>query len=572
MYIAKHAKRIMAAAMTTALVLTSGSVVATKNASASSAETPTVKVLGATLRLDQKEGYQSMRVGIQVANASAAKSCGINFEIGGKNCTISTDNEKYKKIYAYDKASDTITYTAVITDIPIGAFTQNINVQGTTKAIAKESEVIDSGAPVAKSVNGIVTELQKLDSTIKLDTNGQLVRTVGENEVAITAKDPIFKDGFSSTTKVYNVNKDINLSKAEWGSVGLDESIRIKKTDIVEVVYSLKSGADTSSQIEDASTPISVVLSPQDASGIPYKIQELATYRMVSGKAAGRQSLNRNATYFTTNYTTIKSIAAMVTETVADKIPATATVTLEKVLVTPTDEVAISMHAPSAVEVGATITIDAEIAQEDYDSIEWSSSDDTKATVAADTIDQKKGIVTGVAATDGTVDINATFKKDGQTITAETVSIEVRESYKNKPIQLNLKDAKVPAGHKTIDTTNNLVITDEDQYVYFELPYHLKKGEKLQIDITGSFASNSTGFRLYTSPEGDPSGGGSTDTTTIFGKNYTGDQQTLDNDGNFTISTVRETSKDCANLTFRIPTWGAKITGVTITSVSVTYK
>ena len=73
-------------------------VVAPKEAKATSGE-PTVEVLGATLRLDGKSGYQSMRVGIKVTNASKAKACGINLKVGDKSVVVSTEKSEYQKIY-----------------------------------------------------------------------------------------------------------------------------------------------------------------------------------------------------------------------------------------------------------------------------------------------------------------------------------------------------------------------------------------------------------------------------------------------------------------------------------------
>ena len=128
MFITKIAKRLMATVMTAALVLT-GFVVAPKEVSAAEDTEPTVEVLGATLRFDgNEENCQSMRVGIQVKNASKAKECGIKLSVGEKTLTVSTDDEKYRNIYAYDADNDTITYTAVIQNIPSDNFKTDISV------------------------------------------------------------------------------------------------------------------------------------------------------------------------------------------------------------------------------------------------------------------------------------------------------------------------------------------------------------------------------------------------------------------------------------------------------------
>ena len=125
MIITKCAKRLMATVMTTALVLT-GLVVAPKEVSAADGD-PTVSVKGATLRLDNNlDGTQSMRVGIEVKNASQAKECGITIKIGDKQKEISTANESYQNIYDYNEATDTVIYTVVVKEIPSDNFKDSL--------------------------------------------------------------------------------------------------------------------------------------------------------------------------------------------------------------------------------------------------------------------------------------------------------------------------------------------------------------------------------------------------------------------------------------------------------------
>ncbi|MCX4276215.1 MAG: hypothetical protein OSJ27_10675 [Candidatus Gastranaerophilales bacterium] len=92
MVISKNAKTLMALILTFAFVL-AGFAFTPKEARASDAETPNVKVLGATLRIDNVDGTQSLRLGIEVSNASRAKDCGILIEANGKTVTVATDVE-----------------------------------------------------------------------------------------------------------------------------------------------------------------------------------------------------------------------------------------------------------------------------------------------------------------------------------------------------------------------------------------------------------------------------------------------------------------------------------------------
>ena len=174
MFITKIAKRLMATVMTAALVLT-GFVVAPKEVSAAEDTEPTVEVLGATLRFDgNEENCQSMRVGIQVKNASKAKECGIKLSVGEKTLTVSTDDEKYRNIYAYDADNDTITYTAVIQNIPSDNFKTDISVQGTTTA--KESVEGIKTDVVTKNISGIVTAMKTDFPDIDMTANGLLYK------------------------------------------------------------------------------------------------------------------------------------------------------------------------------------------------------------------------------------------------------------------------------------------------------------------------------------------------------------------------------------------------------------
>lgn len=90
-----------------------------KTAKAAEGGEATVKVLGANLKLkNNKVGYQSLRVAIQVDNASQASHCGIKLKIKDSSkdyVTVSTENG-YEKIYSKD-AAGTVVYTAVIDNI-----------------------------------------------------------------------------------------------------------------------------------------------------------------------------------------------------------------------------------------------------------------------------------------------------------------------------------------------------------------------------------------------------------------------------------------------------------------------
>lgn len=192
MILSKSAKRVMIFAMSSALFFSSMFVAPSLQAATS--DTPSVSLLGATLRLDGNSGYQSMRVGVKINNASKAKDCGINFTLGDTTLSVSTQDAKYNKIYSYDSSTDTVVYTAIIKDIPAASYDTSIKVQGLVTDINTTTEK-NSGSAVPKSIGGIVRELQVLDSSIKLDENGDLVKVINDTNVPLEADDPIFKLG-----------------------------------------------------------------------------------------------------------------------------------------------------------------------------------------------------------------------------------------------------------------------------------------------------------------------------------------------------------------------------------------
>lgn len=192
MILSKSAKRVMIFAMSSALFFSSMFVAPSLQAATS--DTPSVSLLGATLRLDGNSGHQSMRVGVKINNASKAKDCGINFTLGDTSLSVSTKDAKYNKIYSYDSSTDTVVYTAIIKDIPVASYDTSIKVQGLVTDI-DTTTVQNSGSAVSKSIGGIVRELQVLDSSIKLDENGDLVKVIDDKNVPLEANDPIFKLG-----------------------------------------------------------------------------------------------------------------------------------------------------------------------------------------------------------------------------------------------------------------------------------------------------------------------------------------------------------------------------------------
>lgn len=183
MEISNNGKKIMTFILAMAFVL-SGIMYTPKSASA--ADVPKVTFLGATLRLGQdadNNGKQSMKIGIQINNASKAKSCAINIKVGGKTCTVTTEEIEASKGYTHDKMqsvdvdNDTVIYAVVLTNIPESAFDTNIEIQGTATDL-NGKEYFSNEEYQTKTVNGIVKSLQEAYPSLGIGMmNGMLVKT-----------------------------------------------------------------------------------------------------------------------------------------------------------------------------------------------------------------------------------------------------------------------------------------------------------------------------------------------------------------------------------------------------------
>ena len=202
MFFSKKGAKVLAIASTFAFVLTGMSVVPGK-AQAAADQAPTVKVLGATLRLDDNNGTQSLRFGIQVNNASNAEACGIDLGYKGKTITVATDVEdgavtkKNTTLYSKDSVNDTIVYSAVITGIPSDCYENDFSVKGYVK---DKIDNINKGESieVKKSVSKVVDALKKQypDMGLELDTDtGKLMKKNAEGVLAAVEAKDFGKDG-----------------------------------------------------------------------------------------------------------------------------------------------------------------------------------------------------------------------------------------------------------------------------------------------------------------------------------------------------------------------------------------
>lgn len=234
----KVLRKLAACVLSITIVLTGVAVSPNTAVKASTLAEPNAVILGASLRTEgNNNGTQSLRIAVQINNASKASACGIKIKPTEKEesdyTVISTENEGYDKIYAKDTTKDTIVYTVVISNIPINKATTDFDIIGFAKKLNSEDEIATE--PAVKSVQRVVDALKptygddltlnasgKLSIITELDLSGAIDATNG-GEAAGTA--PSVYD--STNEKIYAENvKDILIPLNN--TIAIDDTVAIE--------------------------------------------------------------------------------------------------------------------------------------------------------------------------------------------------------------------------------------------------------------------------------------------------------------------------------------------------------
>ena len=508
----------------------------------------------ATVQADNDDVTKAVVTG--VAEGETTVTADVKVTVEGKEFTVQA--EANLRVVKKDALIVKATIESAPTELAL-AETAGISVSVDTGTIESVTWAIEGTAATIETdgVEAVITAKELGEVTVSVTVT---VKS-GEKTATDTATAKI-----EITPITYVIGKDVEIPASagvnDWFAVVLDKSIRVKKTDIVEAVFSMKTGSD---MVNNRTSKIVIALSTNADISQPYQIQEKAVLRSEEG-AAGKLGFKLQPSHFITNYAEIKSFALRnITEDRTEED----IVTLEKILITPTDEVALSVSAPGAAEVNIPATINVEV-DEGY-VLEYKTSDAEVATVEANPEDQTQGIVTGHKA--GEVTITVVVKDaDGKVVKEQEVTLTVSEAYKDQDIKIDLGTAvravangsgelnqvKDSNGKVTAVTVNN-----ETEGMSISLPNKLVQGEKIQVTVKGSFAAGATGFRIYTSPSGIT--GGSTNNNL----GMLGDQV---KEGDFVLDSLElEAAQECPTLCFRIPSVGAQIKGLTITEISIKY-
>ena len=171
MFVTNNCRKLIACMMVIAFILT-GMIVTPKPVKAEGSA-PSVKVLGATLRLGTKDydnnGAQSMLIGIQVDNADKAESCAIKLTATGSNGTERTYTVATKQdrivgngkvqttLHSKDTTRKSIVYAVVLYNITEANFYSNISVEGEVWDMCSNKT---STTPENKNVMGVVNALK----------------------------------------------------------------------------------------------------------------------------------------------------------------------------------------------------------------------------------------------------------------------------------------------------------------------------------------------------------------------------------------------------------------------------
>lgn len=234
MKISRNVKKLMSFVMAMALVLSS--LVFTKQAKAAGATTtPTVEVLGATLRLDDPTS-QALRIGIIINNASAAKNCSITLTCknSGKSVTLETGKGTADNIYDYNEATDKLIYTAVIKGIDATNFNTQFDVSGKVQSLS-DSTWSEPTSTVTKSVTSVVKAMSSQLGTEFFFDGNKLMKKIASYDFEGDLSKSSFSTYFTHPEYVacnsMTVSEDAHQStqamkvdaKAPWGGIPLAE-------------------------------------------------------------------------------------------------------------------------------------------------------------------------------------------------------------------------------------------------------------------------------------------------------------------------------------------------------------
>lgn len=480
MFISKNGKRLMAYIMSMAILL-SGLIYAPKTADAAGGE-PTVTVLGATIRLaqdyDNANGKQSMKFAIKVTNADKAKSCSIKLSLNGKDYIVSTKDfgetvgggkvDKQIKTVS-DKGADYVEYAVVVRDIPKANFDSSISITGYADTLVAESEEVAS-AVAEKSVSGVVEELSKdcPKLGVKLDESGKLVKA---DNSALTAYDVAHAKGEEAAIEETHEFSNADGADSKWDMYSLKNVIQIKKTDIVKLVLSSK---------DEEVGSFSIGLSDSTKDNATNVLQDAPLRK--EGATIGEVTLDVIPNFFKHNTADISKVALT--------IPKGKTITLEKIIVIPTDEIAISVEGLTTIEQGKTSELVVEIADEDFDSLEWVSSKPGIASVKQDESDPKKAVVTGES--EGNADISIKVTKDGKVAKEEVVKFTVTKKVSGVIYSFDISSLK---GYDP--DTGKVTLKIGTQWLKFPDNLTLKEGQKVKFTFDYEIPDGGNNIRAY---------------------------------------------------------------------------
>ncbi len=237
MRLSKMAKKIIAVTMAAAVVVSGIVFLPDKTIKAADLE-PQVKVLGATILEEAAEDQsQSMRLAIQVSNASYADMCGIEVGVEGSTkepVLISTDNEQQRKIYSRHDNLDIVVYTVVVKNIPAAYFDRKISFRGVVRKSGETGNEYTAATDMAeRTVEGVKAAIESLEPIAEKQVN------IAESNLAY------------SQTKTFTDNGDgtvtIELSRDSGGlSVGYyinDNKSPINLNDYSKMVLNVTSDA-----------------------------------------------------------------------------------------------------------------------------------------------------------------------------------------------------------------------------------------------------------------------------------------------------------------------------------------
>ena len=215
-------------------------------------ELPSVTMDGASIRTTGKSG---LRFKITVKNVSRSLNYGIALTHNDKTVTVSLENG-YDKVYSYDKATDTLEYTAVITGLQPSDFDKSFDAVGFVTFKQDNEEVTLNTNTITRSIQKVADLAGYVyDSTTDTWTATNNSQTTSEDTVTEAITTEVSKP---ATTESVTTEVSEPVTTTESVTTEVSEPVTTTESVTTEVSEPATTESVTTEVSEPATTTESV--------------------------------------------------------------------------------------------------------------------------------------------------------------------------------------------------------------------------------------------------------------------------------------------------------------------------